>query len=83
MPDSDSRYKVGPGRPPLHIRFKKGQSGNRGGRSAKGLPGLLAAPLDEPIFVTIDGRAASSPSARPSSPRWSTNPRAQICARPR
>jgi hypothetical protein len=25
--DSASGYKVGPGRPPLHTRFKKGQSG--------------------------------------------------------
>ena len=27
MGDSEGRYKVGPGRPPLHTRFKKGQSG--------------------------------------------------------
>ena len=25
--DSESGYKAGPGRPPLHTRFKKGQSG--------------------------------------------------------
>src|SRR6267378_3040484 len=37
MADSDSGYQVGPGRPPLHTRFKKGQSGNPGGRSAKTL----------------------------------------------
>jgi len=42
MPDSESDYKVGPGRPPLHTRFKKGQSGNPCGRSAKNLPALLA-----------------------------------------
>ena len=30
MADSESDYKVGPGRPPLHTRFKKGQSGNPG-----------------------------------------------------
>jgi hypothetical protein len=28
MADSASGYKVGPGRPPLHTRFQKGQSGN-------------------------------------------------------
>ena len=36
--------------------FQEGQSGNRGVRRAKGLPGLLAAALDEPVFVTVDGR---------------------------
>jgi hypothetical protein len=56
MPDNASDYKVGPGRPPLHTRFKKGQSGNPGGRSAKTLPALLADALDETVYVTIDGR---------------------------
>jgi len=42
MADSESDFKVGPGRPPLDARFKKGQSGNPGGRSAKSLPALLA-----------------------------------------
>jgi hypothetical protein len=32
MAESKSGNKVGPGRPPLHTRFKKGQSGNPGGR---------------------------------------------------
>ena len=83
MGDSESDYKVGPGRPPLHTRFKKGQSGNPGGRSAKSLPALLAAALNETVVVTIGGRRAKSPSARRSSRRWSTNRRAPICARPR
>src|SRR5713101_5247607 len=56
MADSESDYKVGPGRPPLHTRFKKGQSGNPGGRSAKSLPVLLAQALNETVVVTIDGR---------------------------
>jgi uncharacterized protein DUF5681 len=56
MADSESGYKVGPGRPPLHTRFKKGQSGNPGGRSTKSLPALLVAPLNETVVVTIDGR---------------------------
>jgi len=46
---------VGPGRPPLRTRFKKGQSGNPGGRRKKPLPALLADALNEPVFVTIDG----------------------------
>ena len=56
MPDNDSDYQVGPGRPPLHTRFKKGQSGNPGGRSTKSLPALLAAALDEEVYVTTNGR---------------------------
>jgi len=56
VPDNESGYKVGPGRPPLHTRFKRGQSGNPGGRSAKTLPALLAAALDETVYVTAKGR---------------------------
>jgi hypothetical protein len=37
MADSESGYKVGPGRPPLNTRFQKGQSGNPGGRGTKRL----------------------------------------------
>src|ERR1700730_14835664 len=55
MADSGSDYQVGPGRP-LPTRFKKGQSGNRGGRSAKSLPALSADARNERTFVTIDGR---------------------------
>src|SRR5258707_4536050 len=56
MPDNASDYQLGPGRPPLHTRFKKGQSGNPGGRCAKTLPALLAAALDETVYVTTNGR---------------------------
>jgi uncharacterized protein DUF5681 len=56
MPDNASDYQLGPGRPPLHTRFKKGRSGNPGGRSAKTLPALLAAALDETVSVTTNGR---------------------------
>ena len=83
MPDDEHDYKVGPGKPPLHTRFRKGQSGNPGGRSKKDLPALLADALNEPVFVTIDGDAARSPSARRSSISWSTNRHQPICARPR
>ena len=55
MADDEHDYKVGPGRPPLHTRFRKGQSGNPGGRGKKQLSALLADALNEPVFVTIDG----------------------------
>jgi hypothetical protein len=56
MADGESDYKVGPGRPPLHTRFKKGQSGNPRGRSPKNLATLLADALNEKVYATIDGR---------------------------
>ncbi len=57
-PDGRQRERLhgGSGRPPLHTRFKKGRSGNPGGRSAKSLPALLADVLDETVVVTIDSR---------------------------
>ena len=56
MAESESDYQVGPGRPPLHTRFQKGQSGNPGDRSAKSLPALLAVALNETVVMTIVGR---------------------------
>jgi uncharacterized protein DUF5681 len=57
MAEGSDDYKVGPGRPPLHTRFKKGRSGNPSGvRRAKPLPALLVEKLDEKLVVTIDGR---------------------------
>jgi uncharacterized protein DUF5681 len=55
MAEDEHDYQVGPGRPPLRTRFKKGQSGNPGGRSKKTLPALLADALDETVCVTLDG----------------------------
>ena len=55
MADDEHDYKVGHGHPPLRTRFKKGQSGNPGGRRKKPLPALLADALNEPVFVTSDG----------------------------
>jgi len=76
-------YKIGYGKPPVGRRFQKGQSGNPRGPRRKDLSSLLVAALNEPVYATIDGSGARSPSARRSSPRWSTNRRAPICARPR
>ena len=57
MGEGEGEYKVGRGRPPLHTRFKKGQSGNpRGPRPRpKDLPALLVAALNEPVVVTANG----------------------------
>jgi hypothetical protein len=56
MSDTESDYKVGPGKPPLHTRFTKGQSGNPRGRQPKDLPALLVAALNQPVTVTENGR---------------------------
>jgi hypothetical protein len=56
MADGESDYKLGPGRLPLHTRFKKGHSGNPGGRSPKARAALLADALNEKVSMTIDGR---------------------------
>jgi Family of unknown function (DUF5681) len=59
MQEIEREYKVGRGKPPLHSRFKKGQSGNpRGPRPrAKNLPALLVAALNEPIVVSANGES--------------------------
>jgi hypothetical protein len=56
MSDTEGDYEVGPGKPPLHTRFKKGQSGNPLGRHAQNLPALLVAALNQPVAVTENGR---------------------------
>jgi Family of unknown function (DUF5681) len=53
----DGEYRVGRGKPPLHTRFKKGQSGNPRGPRRKNLPALLVAALDEPVVVTTAGES--------------------------
>jgi len=54
MSETKCQYANNYRKPPLHTRFKKGQSGNPRGRPKKTLPALLLAALNEPVFVTID-----------------------------
>ncbi len=57
MGGTGREYKVGRGKPPLHTRFKKGNSGNPRGPRAKNLPALLVAALNEPVVVTANGQS--------------------------
>src|SRR5271167_1395243 len=49
-------YKIGYGKPPRGRPFQKGQSGNPRGPRGKNLSALLIAALNEPVYVTIDGK---------------------------
>jgi hypothetical protein len=46
---------MGYGKPPVHSRFKKGQSGNPRGLRPKNLPALLIDAPNEKLVATIDG----------------------------
>jgi len=56
-PDDERDYEVGYGKPPLHTRFVKGQSGNPRGRTpgAKNMKTLLNKALNELVVVTENG----------------------------
>lgn len=53
MTHDDDEYRVGPGRPPREHRFKKGQSGNPGGREPgrKNYRTILLEELEREIAV--------------------------------
>jgi hypothetical protein len=55
MSETKRDYEVSRGKPPLHSRFKKGQSGNPRGPRPKSLPALLVDALNEEVVATIDG----------------------------
>jgi hypothetical protein len=57
MSETEHEYAANYRKPPVHTRFKKGQSGNPRGRpAAKNLPALLAAALNEKMTVTENGK---------------------------
>lgn len=61
---SDADYEVGYGRPPVHTRFQKGQSGNPAGRKP-GNP-TVGRRIPKSVFetmmkVTIDGKVVRKP----------------------
>ena len=53
-----NNYAVGYGKPPLHTRFKKGQSGNVHGRpkGSRNLAGVLERELNSPVTINENGQ---------------------------
>jgi len=56
MSETGRQYAANYRKPPVHTRFRKGQSGNPRGRPAKNLPALLAAARNEKVTVTENGK---------------------------
>ena len=81
MDETKAEYTVGRGKPPLHTRFKKGQSGNPRGPRPKNLPALLVAALNEPVVVSANGESRQITKREAVSHSWSINRPARICVR--
>jgi hypothetical protein len=56
MTEKKRDYEVGNCKPPVGTRFKKGQSGNPGGRAKQTPPPLLVRKFDEQVVVATNGR---------------------------
>lgn len=52
-------YEIGRGKPPKTTRFKRGQSGNPGGRpkGSKNLPAVIRQELRRQRAITLDGQS--------------------------
>jgi hypothetical protein len=83
MTENKRDYEVGRGSPPVHTRFKKGQSGNPRGPRPKNLPALLIEALDEPVMATIDGERHEITKREAVVTQLVNKSAALICARPR
>jgi hypothetical protein len=54
MSETEGQSAANYRKPPLHTRFKKGQSGNPRGRPKKNLAALLATALNEKLTAIVD-----------------------------
>src|SRR5580698_903061 len=63
MTESTAAYAVGRGKPPLHTRFQKGQSGNPSGKPG---PAKLAKQrFQRALYAALDGNEAELEHAKP------------------
>jgi hypothetical protein len=64
--DADPTYRVGNKKPPLHTRFKRGQSGNPRGRpkSRSNFAQMLMEELGRPVPVVRNGKPVKFPNDR-------------------
>src|SRR6516165_6169541 len=83
MSEDKRDYQVGRSKPPVHTRFKKGQSGNPRGPRPKNLPALLVDALNEKVVVTIDGERQEITKREAIVTQLVNESTAPICARPR
>jgi hypothetical protein len=81
--ENDCDYEVGRGKPPVHSRFQKGQSGNPRRPRPKNLPALLIEALNEKVIATIDGERREITKREAVVTQLVTSRPAPICARPR
>ena len=66
MTEKKRDYEVGRGKPPVHTRFKKGQSGNPRGPRPKNLPALLIEALKRSLAQESEGEPKQTPASKPS-----------------
>jgi hypothetical protein len=64
MSETKRDYHVGRGKPPVHSRFKKGQSGDPRGPRPKSLPALLAMIRDRQLRREPGPRSDRAPCRR-------------------
>jgi hypothetical protein len=58
MSETKRDYEVDRGKPPVHSRCKKGQSGNPRGPRPKSVMAPLVDALNDKVVATIDGERA-------------------------
>src|SRR5580658_8452012 len=63
MTESTATYAVGRGKPPLHTRFRKGQSGNPSGKP--GAAKLAKQRFQRALYAALDGSEAELEIAEP------------------
>jgi hypothetical protein len=58
LSDEKRNYEIGYGKPPIHTRFQRGQSGNPRGKpaGAKTLKTLVSEALNQLVVINEDGR---------------------------